>query len=66
MSWSHSVRIEFPFQKEIKGVELTDQQYKDLVEGKAIKVEGMLSKNNKPFDATLQSQCGEERYRIYL
>jgi len=45
-------RVSIP--KEIKGVELTDQQYKDLVEGKAIKVEGMLSKNNKPFDATLQ------------
>lgn len=45
-------RVSIP--KEIKGVELTDQQYKDLVEGKAVKVEGMLSRNNKPFDATLQ------------
>lgn len=45
-------RVSIP--KEIKGVELTDQQYKDLVEGKAVNVEGMLSKNNKPFDATLQ------------
>ncbi|MDN4754215.1 DUF3945 domain-containing protein, partial [Porphyromonadaceae bacterium W3.11] len=45
-------RVSIP--KEIKGVELTDQQYKDLVEGKAVKVEGMLSKSNKPFDATLQ------------
>lgn len=45
-------RVSIP--KEIKGVGLTDQQYKDLVEGKAVKVEGMLSKSNKPFDATLQ------------
>lgn len=45
-------RVSIP--REIKGVELTDQQYKDLVEGKAVKVEGMLSKSNKPFDATLQ------------
>ena len=40
--------------KEIKGVTLSDQQYKDLVEGKAVKVEGMTSKNGKSFDATLQ------------
>lgn len=40
--------------KEIKGVVLSDVQYKDLVEGKAVKVEGMTSKNGKTFDATLQ------------
>lgn len=45
-------RVSIP--KEIKGVELTDQQFKDLIEGKAVHVEGMLSKSNKPFDATLQ------------
>ena len=45
-------RVSIP--KEIKGVTLSDQQYKDLVEGKAVKVEGMTSKNGKPFDATLQ------------
>lgn len=45
-------RVSIP--KEIKGVELTDQQYKELAEGKAVKVEGMISKSNKPFDATLQ------------
>lgn len=27
--------------KEIKGVTLSDQQYKDLVKGKAVKMEGM-------------------------
>ena len=45
-------RVSIP--KEIKGVNLSDQQYKDLVEGKAVKVEGMTSKNGKSFDATLQ------------
>lgn len=45
-------RVQIP--KEIKGVLLTDEQYKQLAEGKAVKVEGMLSKGGKPFDATLQ------------
>lgn len=45
-------RISIP--QEIKGVTLSDRQYKDLVEGKAVKVEGMTSKNGKSFDATLQ------------
>lgn len=45
-------RVNIP--KEIKGVTLSDQQYKDLVEGKAVHVEGMTSKNGKSFDATLQ------------
>ena len=45
-------RVSIP--KEIKGVTLSDQQYKDLIEGKAVKVEGMTSKSGKSFDATLQ------------
>jgi len=45
-------RVSIP--KEVKGVTLSDQQYKDLIEGKAVKVEGMTSKNGKSFDATLQ------------
>lgn len=45
-------RVNIP--KEIKGVTLSDAQYKDLVEGKAVKVEGMTAKSGKPFDATLQ------------
>lgn len=45
-------RVNIP--KEIKDVLLTPEQYKDLSEGKAVKVEGMLSRNGKPFDATLQ------------
>ena len=40
--------------KEIKGVTLSDTQYKDLVEGKAVKVEGMTAKSGKSFNATLQ------------
>lgn len=45
-------RVSIP--KEIKGVTLSDQQYKDLLEGKAVKVGGMTSKSGKSFDATLQ------------
>lgn len=45
-------RVNIP--KEIKGVTLSDAQYKDLVEGKAVKVEGMIAKSGKSFDATLQ------------
>jgi len=45
-------RVNIP--KEIKGVTLSDIQYKDLVEGKAVKVEGMTAKSGKSFDATLQ------------
>ena len=43
-------RVNIP--KEIKGVTLSDAQYKDLVEGKAVKVEGMTAKSGKTFDAT--------------
>ncbi|MBW4769338.1 DUF4099 domain-containing protein [Hoylesella nanceiensis] len=45
-------RVAIP--KEIKGVTLSDAQYKDLVEGKAVKVEGMTAKSGKSFDAILQ------------
>ena len=45
-------RVNIP--KEIKGVSLSDVQYKELVEGKAVKVEGMTAKSGKTFDATLQ------------
>ena len=38
-------RVNIP--KEIKGVTLSDVQYKDLVEGKAVKVEGMTAKSGK-------------------
>ena len=45
-------RVAIP--KEIKGVTLSDAQYKDLVEGKTVKVEGMTAKSGKSFDAILQ------------
>lgn len=45
-------RVNIP--KEIKGVILSDAQYKELVEGKAVKVEGMTAKSGKTFNATLQ------------
>ena len=45
-------RVDIP--KEIKGVTLSDAQYKDLVEGKAVKVEGMTAKSGKTFNAVLQ------------
>ena len=45
-------RVAIP--KEIKGVTLSDAQYKDLVEGKAVRVAGMTAKSGKSFDAILQ------------
>ena len=45
-------RVNIP--KAIKGVTLSDAQYKELVEGKAVKVEGMTAKSGKTFNATLQ------------
>lgn len=45
-------RVAIP--QEIKGVKLSDEQYKALVEGKAVKVEGMTAKSGKSFNATLQ------------
>lgn len=45
-------RVSIP--REIKGVTLSDAHHKELTEGKAVKVEGMTSKNGKTFDATLQ------------
>ena len=45
-------RVNIP--KEIKGVTLSDAQYKELVEGKAVKVEGMTAKSGKTFNAVLQ------------
>lgn len=45
-------KIKIP--NEIKGVTLDDQQKKDLSEGKAVYLEGMKSKNDKEFNATVQ------------
>lgn len=40
--------------KEIKGVELTQQEQNDLREGKKVFIEGMISNNGKEFDAHIQ------------
>lgn len=45
-------KIKIP--NEIKGVTLNDEQKKDLSEGKAVYLEGMKSKNDKDFNATVQ------------
>ena len=48
-------RVNIP--KEIKGVTLSDAQYKDLVEGKAVKVEGMTAKTlSERFGKVLQQR----------
>lgn len=39
---------------ELKGVKLTEQQKQELKEGKGVYIENMLSKNLKPFNATVQ------------
>lgn len=50
-------KIKIP--NEIKGIALNEQQKKDLAEGKAVYMEGMTSKNGKPFNATLQINAGK-------
>lgn len=45
-------KIKIP--NEIKGVSLDEKQKKDLAEGKAVYLEGMKSKNDKEFNATVQ------------
>ena len=45
-------RVQIPH--EIKGVQLSEEQHRALAEGRPVRVEGMLSRHGKPFDATLQ------------
>ncbi|GEC73816.1 Protein of unknown function [Flavobacterium flevense] len=45
-------RIKIP--DEIKGVKLEEQQKQTLAEGKALYIEGMISKKGEPFNATVQ------------
>lgn len=40
--------------EEIKGVKLDEQQKQTLIEGKPLFIEGMISKKEKPFDASVQ------------
>lgn len=56
-------RVNIP--KDIKGVTLSDQQYKDLVEGKAVKVEGMTAKSGKSFNAYVRMDKEQNRPRFY-
>ena len=45
-------RVQIPH--EIRGVRLSEEQHRALTEGRPVRVEGMLSRHGKPFDATLQ------------
>lgn len=45
-------KIKIP--NEVKGVTLNEQQKKDLSESKAVHIEGMTSKNDKEFSASIQ------------
>lgn len=50
---------------EIGGVKLNEEQKKDLYEGKAIYLEGMVSKKGKTFDSDVQYNA-DKRYPEYL
>ena len=56
-------RVNIP--KEIKGVTLSDAQYKGLVEGKAVKVEGMTAKSGKSFNAYVKMDKEQNRPHFY-
>lgn len=50
-----AVRAENAFiPREVKGVQLTEQELNDLREGKKVFIEGMISNNGKEFDAHIQ------------
>ncbi len=49
---------------EIKGVKLDDRQRQDLMEGRAVRLEGMTAKSGKKFDANVQVS-GSERGIIF-
>ncbi|PIF45292.1 uncharacterized protein DUF3945 [Chryseobacterium sp. 52] len=50
---------------EIKGVKLTEEQYQTLSEGKALYLEGMISKKGDPFNASVQFNA-DKRYVEFL
>jgi hypothetical protein len=52
-------RIKIP--EAIKGVQLYEQQKKDLTEGKAIHLENMMSRKNTPFNASVQINADTRR-----
>lgn len=50
---------------EIKGIKLNEEQKQALQEGKAIKLEGMISKKGEPFDAKVQFNA-DKRYVEFI
>jgi hypothetical protein len=48
----------------VKGVQLDDNQKKDLVEGKAVWIENMTSKKNTPFSAYLQFNADKKGFEF--
>lgn len=55
-------RVQIP--EQIKGVELSDMQKKDLAEGKAVWMEGMTSKKGTSFDAYLQFNAEKRSFEF--
>lgn len=61
-----ALRTEFiKIPNEIKGVELNDEQKQTLMEGKPLKLEGMVSAKGNEFSATVQYNA-EKRYPEFL
>jgi hypothetical protein len=55
-------RITVP--EKIKGVELNEQQKKELSEGKAVHLDNMMSKNGKEFSASLQFNADKRSFEF--
>ncbi|WP_291528620.1 DUF3945 domain-containing protein [Bacteroides sp. UBA939] len=51
---------------ELKGVKLSEQQKLELREGKGVYIENMLSKNLKPFNATVQVNADKRGLEFYF
>ncbi|WP_313138669.1 DUF3945 domain-containing protein [Myroides sp.] len=61
-----ALRTDFiKIQDDIKGVKLTDEQKQTLMEGKPLKLEGMISTKGTEFSATVQYNA-EKRYPEFL
>lgn len=56
-------KIKIP--QEIKGIKLTDEQQQNLMEGKSLYLEGMISTKGKPFNAEVQFNA-DKRYVEFL
>jgi hypothetical protein len=55
-------RIKIP--ETVKGVELNEKQKKELAEGKAVWIDGMISKNGKEFSAWLQVNADKRGFEF--